>query len=141
MILGIGSDIVKVARIEKLLSQAGNRFCERIFSPKEISYAETRARPELHFAARFAAKEAFVKALGCGFRDGLEWRDIEVINNNLGRPELKLHGQAQKFCQKLEITNTWLSLSHEQEFALAFVVLEGHNPRKAAHTRPSSQQR
>jgi len=124
MIIGIGSDIVKVARIEKLLDRAGSRFSGRIFTPEEIAYAEARARPEIHFAARFAAKEALAKALGCGFRDGLEWRDIEIRNDAAGRPGFLLHGQADRLCRDLGVARAWLTLSHEQEFALAFVVLE-----------------
>jgi holo-[acyl-carrier protein] synthase len=122
-ITGIGSDIVKVSRIERLIEKSGDRFLARIYTPAEIEYARSLARPALHFAARFAAKEAFVKALGSGFRDGIEWHDIEVINNQLGRPGLNLQGRARKLCHRLG-AEAWLSLAHEQEFALAFVVLE-----------------
>lgn len=122
-IIGIGSDIVKVSRIEKLVQRYDQRFLQRVFTAAETAYAFSKARPALHLAARFAAKEAFVKALGSGLRKGLNWCDIEVVNNQLGQPQLKLYSAAQKACNEKRAT-TWVSLSHEQEFALAFVVLE-----------------
>jgi len=123
-IIGIGSDIVKISRIEKLAERYGTRFLKRIFTAQEISYASGKARPALHFAARFAAKEAFVKALGSGLRRGLNWSDIEIINDDLGKPQFKLYNHARSVSQKLKNPSAWLTLSHEQEFALAFVVLE-----------------
>jgi len=123
-IIGIGSDIVKISRIEKLAERYGTRFLERIFTENEIGYASAKARPALHFAARFAAKEAFVKALGSGLRQGINWSDIEIINNDLGKPQFKLHNHAHSASLKLKNPAAWLTLSHEQEFALAFVVLE-----------------
>ncbi len=126
-IIGIGSDIVKVSRIEKLVERYDQRFLKRVFTITETNYATSKARPAIHFAARFAAKEAFVKALGSGFRHGLNWPDIEVVNNELGQPQLRLHNYAQQvFCEKGNAT-AWLTLSHEQDFALAFVVLETKN--------------
>ena len=122
-IIGIGSDIVKVSRIEKLVQRYDQRFSQRVFTAAETAYAFSKARPALHLAARFAAKEAFVKALGSGLRKGLNWCDVEVVNNQLGQPQLKLYNEAQKACNEMRAT-TWVSLSHEQEFALAFVVLE-----------------
>ena len=123
-IIGIGSDIVKVSRIEKLIDRYEQRFLQRVFTAVETTYASSKARPALHLAARFAAKEAFVKALGSGLREGLNWCDIEVINNNLGQPQLKLYNSAKQMCYESRNASTWLSLAHEQEFALAFVVLE-----------------
>lgn len=123
-ILGIGSDIVKVSRIEKLVDRYNQRFLQRVFTAAETTYACSKARPALHLAARFAAKEAFVKALGSGLREGLNWCDIEVVNNELGQPQLKLYNYAQQACHEKLNATTWLSLAHEQEFALAFVVLE-----------------
>ena len=123
-IIGIGSDIVKVSRIEKLVDSYGQRFLQRVFSTTEIDYSSTKARPAIHLAARFAAKEAFLKALGSGLRKGLNWCDIEVINNDLGQPRLKLYNYAREVCCIKRNATTWLTLSHEQDFALAFVVLE-----------------
>ncbi len=123
-IIGVGSDIVKIIRIEKLVKRYNQRFLKRIFTAAETTYALAKARPALHLAARFAAKEAFVKALGSGLREGLNWPEIEVINDPNGRPFFKLHGSAKQASSKLNNPTAWLTLSHEQEFALAFVVLE-----------------
>ena len=123
-IFGIGSDIVKIKRIEKLIERYDQRFLKRVFTPAETAYAFAKARPAIHLAARFAAKEALVKALGSGLRQGLNWPDIEVINNDLGKPQFQLHNSAQQIFDQLNNPSAWLTLTHEQEFALAFVVLE-----------------
>ena len=125
MIRGIGVDIVKVERIEKAVERWGYRFLKRIFTPAEIERCQKRARPAQCLALRFAAKEAFAKALGLGMRKGLRWRDIEVVHDNFGKPDLLLHNQAQRLLEDVEASRTWLSLSDERESALAVVVLEG----------------
>jgi holo-[acyl-carrier protein] synthase len=125
MIRGIGVDIVKVERIEKAVERWGYRFLQRIFTAAEIERCQKRARPAQCLALRFAAKEAFSKALGLGMRKGLRWRDIEVIHDNFGKPDLLLHNQAQRLLEAVEGSRTWLSLSDERESALAVVVLEG----------------
>jgi holo-[acyl-carrier protein] synthase len=125
MIRGIGVDIVKVDRIEKAVERWGHRFLERIFTAAEIERCQKRARPAQCLALRFAAKEAFAKALGLGMREGLRWRDIEVVHDNFGKPDLLLHNQAQRLLETVEASKTWLSLSDERESALAVVVLEG----------------
>lgn len=125
MIRGIGVDIVKVDRIEKAVERWGYRFLKRIFTPAEIERCQKRARPAQCLALRFAAKEAFAKALGLGMREGLRWRDIEVVHDNFGKPDLLLHNQAQRLLEAVEASRTWLSLSDERESALAVVVLEG----------------
>ena len=125
MIRGIGVDIVKVDRIEKAVERWGYRFLKRIFTAAEIERCQKRARPAQCLALRFAAKEAFAKALGLGMRKGLRWRDIEVVHDNFGKPDLLLHNQAQRLLESVEASRTWLSLSDERESALAVVVLEG----------------
>ena len=125
MIRGIGVDIVKVDRIEQAVERWGSRFLKRIFTAAEIERCQQRARPAQCLALRFAAKEAFAKALGLGMRNGLRWRDIEVVHDHLGKPGLLLHNQAQRLLEAMEARRTWLSLSDEREFALAVVVLEG----------------
>jgi holo-[acyl-carrier protein] synthase len=125
MIRGIGVDIVKVDRIEKAVERWGYRFLKRIFTAAEIERCQKRARPAQCLALRFAAKEAFAKALGLGMREGLRWRDIEVVHDNFGKPDLLLHNQAQRLLETVEASRTWLSLSDERESALAVVVLEG----------------
>ncbi|MEE9526425.1 MAG: holo-ACP synthase [Syntrophobacteria bacterium] len=125
MIRGIGVDIVKVDRIEQAVERWGYRFLKRIFTAAEIERCQQRARPAQCLALRFAAKEAFAKALGLGMRKGLRWRDIEVVHDHLGKPDLLLHNQAQRLLEAVEASRTWLSLSDERESALAVVVLEG----------------
>jgi holo-[acyl-carrier protein] synthase len=125
MIRGIGVDIVKVDRIEQAVERWGYRFLKRIFTAAEIERCQKRARPAQCLALRFAAKEAFAKALGLGMRKGLRWRDIEVVHDEFGKPDLLLHNQAQRLLEDVEASRTWLSLSDERESALAVVVLEG----------------
>jgi len=119
MIRGIGTDIVEIARIERALARFGTRFETRLFTPGEIALAHARPNPARVFATRFAAKEAFVKALGTGLR-GMRWQDIEVTKDALGKPALALHGAAAK---ALGTATVHLSLSDDGGIALAFVVL------------------
>ncbi len=123
MIKGIGVDIIDVARIKKII--AGNaRFVEKIYSPDEIRYCRTKYRKEVHYAARFAAKEAFFKALGTGWRYGMKWQDISVENDELGKPEIKLTGKTLENFKKKQCTHIHLSISHTREYAAAVVVIE-----------------
>ncbi len=125
MIRGIGVDIVNVERVERAVERWGYRFLNRIFTAAEIERCEQRARPAQCLASRFAAKEAFAKALGSGMREGLRWCDIEVVQDHLGKPSLLLHNQAKKLLETTAGKRTWLSLSDERESALAVVVIEG----------------
>ena len=125
MIKGIGVDLVNIPRMEQAVERWGSRFLKRIFTSAEIERSRQRARPAQYLASRFAAKEAFAKALGLGMREGLRWRDIEVVQDHLGKPGLQLHNQAQKLLETMEAKRTWLSLSDERDSALAVVVLEG----------------
>jgi holo-[acyl-carrier protein] synthase len=125
MISGIGVDMVKVPRMEAILKRWGSRFMERIFTPGEIRVSSGRARPASAFALRFAAKEAFSKALGLGMTDGLRWKDVEVVSDALGRPGLRLHGRSSEICRERSITGMHLSLTDEGEYGIAVVVLEG----------------
>lgn len=123
MIIGIGTDIIQTARIEKSLESKG--FREKVFSPEEIVYCEKRANKFESFAARFAAKEAFFKALGTGWRGGIAFNEVEVINDALGKPAISLLGETQTIVQQYRITSIHVSLSHVKEMAIAMVVLEG----------------
>ena len=124
MIYGIGVDIVQISRIEKVIEQRGNRFLKRVFTEAEIGFCQCKARPAARFALRFAAKEAFAKAMGSGFRDGLGFRQIEVMNDLNGRPNLVLHGKSKEMCEGSGITNSHLSLSDDSFYAIAMVLLE-----------------
>jgi holo-[acyl-carrier protein] synthase len=125
MIRGIGIDLVNIERIERAVERWGHRFLQRIFTTAEIERCEQLHRPAQCLALRFAAKEAFAKALGLGMRKGLRWSDVEVVNDDLGKPGLRLHNQAKRLLEATEADKTWLSLSDERDSAIAVVVLEG----------------
>ena len=123
MIYGIGVDIVRIARIEAALERFGNRFAHRVLSDNELLQFAESTRPANLVAKHFAAKEAFVKALGTGIRDGLNWREIEVRHDPLGRPYLHISGRASEMQTERAVGDSHLSLSDENEYALAFVTL------------------
>jgi holo-[acyl-carrier protein] synthase len=125
MIYGIGVDLVKMARIEGVMARYGDRFLGRVFTEREINYCRGKVRAAAGFALRFAAKEAFAKALGVGLRKGgIRWREVEVIPNPLGKPELYVSGRAAALCAEAGITGMHLSLTDEDRRALAVVILE-----------------
>ncbi len=123
MIFGVGTDIVRVARIAGSLERHGARFAERILTEAELAEFAQAARPAPFLAKRFAAKEAAAKALGTGFSGGLSLRHIGVVHDARGRPGLVFTGEAARLAEALGIGEMHLSLSDEQEFAIAFVTL------------------
>jgi holo-[acyl-carrier protein] synthase len=123
MILGTGVDIAEVPRIRHSIERFGDRFLRRIFTDGEIRYCERRARRVESYAARFAAKEAGMKALGTGWSRGVRWRDIEVVRPKGQRPTIQFHGEAA-IAEKLGTKNIAISLTHTAEQALAHVILE-----------------
>jgi holo-[acyl-carrier protein] synthase len=125
MIRGIGIDVVDTARVERAMERWGRRFLVRIFTSEEIESCLQRARPASCLALRFAAKEAFAKALGLGLQRGLRWRDIEVVHGDFGKPSLRLHNQAKGLLASVGGRRTWLSLTDESNLAVAVVVIEG----------------
>lgn len=124
MIVGTGLDLARVDRIRAAATRHGRRFLERVFTPREIAYAESKANRFERYAARFAAKEAGMKAIGTGWRGGITWHDFEVINLTTGRPTLHLQGRARLVADRLGVASIWLSLTHTEEFAVAQVILE-----------------
>jgi holo-[acyl-carrier protein] synthase len=124
MIVGTGVDIAEVPRIRESIERFGDRFLRRIFTDGEIGYCERKASRYESYAARFAAKEAGMKALGTGWSHGVRWRDIEVIRPKGQRPTIQFHGQAAAIAAKLGTRNISLSLTHTAEQALAHVILE-----------------
>jgi holo-[acyl-carrier protein] synthase len=124
MIYGIGVDIIKIERFELALSRWGDRLCERVFTPLELSICQSKARPGRHLALRFAAKEAFLKALGIGMFQGIGWKEIEITNDPSGRPCMILRDEAEKICQTKGIREIFVSISHEAEYGVAQVLLE-----------------
>ena len=124
MILGTGIDIVNIQRIERLMARWGDLFLSRVFTEREITWCQQRARPPECFAIRFAAKEAFVKAIGWGLRNGIQWTDIEVETNPMGKPLLSFHRKAKEVIETLRIHKALLTLSHDHPYAVAHVLLE-----------------
>ena len=124
MIVGTGIDIAEVARIRRSIERFGDRFVERVYTPGEINYCDSKANRAERYAARFAAKEAAMKALGTGWNHGVRWRDIEVCRQPGGRPTIAFHGKAAEFAARLGAVHVALSLSHTVEQAIAQVILE-----------------
>jgi len=124
MILGTGVDIAEVPRIRETIERFGDRFLRRVFTEGEIRYCERKARRFESYAARFAAKEAGMKALGTGWSRGVRWRDIEVVRPKGQRPTIQFHGEAAAIAEKLGTKNIALSITHTSEEALAHIILE-----------------
>jgi len=124
-IVGIGTDITECARIEKMLQRHGAHFLERVFTDREIDYSSSKKRASEHFAGRWAAKEAVLKALGTGWIGGISWKDVEVINEIGGRPRIVLHGGTQTIADQLGISEIQISISHCTSHAIAYAVAVG----------------
>jgi holo-[acyl-carrier protein] synthase len=124
MIVGTGVDITEVARIAAAVERFGSRFLERVFTRDEVHYCMGKPNAAERLAARFAAKEAGMKAIGTGLRHGISWQDLEVVREPGGRPALRYSGKAAEFAQRLGCNRVQLSLTHTAEQALAFVILE-----------------
>ena len=125
MIVGTGIDIAEVPRIKQSIERFGDRFLQRIYTAGEIRYCDSKANRVERYAARFAAKEAAMKALGTGWGHGVRWRDCEVVRLPGGRPAIAFHGKAGEIAARLGVKNAALSLSHTSEQAIAQVILEG----------------
>src|SRR5437762_2408270 len=124
MIVGTGIDIAEVHRIAEAMGRFGNRFLHRVFTEGEMRYCDSKANRVERYAARFAAKEAAMKALGTGWNHGVRWRDIEVSRQTGKRPTIRFHGKAAEFAGRLGASNVALSISHTPEQAIASVILE-----------------
>ncbi|HTS61487.1 MAG TPA: holo-[acyl-carrier-protein] synthase [Candidatus Acidoferrales bacterium] len=124
MIVGTGVDLAEVRRIRASIERFGLRFTERIFTPAEIAYVERKANRFERYAARFAAKEAGMKAIGTGWKRGVRWQDFEVANLPTGKPTLRLHGVAAQVALRLGVKNISLSMTHTSELGMAHVILE-----------------
>jgi holo-[acyl-carrier protein] synthase len=139
MILGIGTDIISVRRVAELCDKHGRHFMDRVFTPGEQAAAATGPGAAQKLAARFAAKEAVMKALGTGWARGVTFLQIEVVREASGRPTIRLSGEAEAIARAMGATEVHLSLSHEREHAVAFVVMEGtaaSPPRPPSPTSP-----
>jgi holo-[acyl-carrier protein] synthase len=125
VIVGVGVDVVEIARVRRILAGKGGDFLARVLTPGERAYCESKVMPEPHVAARIAAKEAAFKALsGTDQARGIGWRELEVVLDGHGRPSMRLHGRAGDRAAELGVTDTWVSLTHSGNVAAAVVVLE-----------------
>ena len=124
MIVGTGIDLAEVPRIRASFERFGERFVNRVFTPLEIAYVQRKANRFERYAARFAAKEAGMKAIGTGWKGGVTWHDFEVTNLPSGKPTLRFHGVAARVAQALGVRNVSLSMTHTAEMAMAQVILE-----------------
>ncbi len=123
MIFGIGTDIIEIARVEKELAKDYG-LKETLFTANEIKYCESKRNSIQHFAARYAAKEAFFKAIGIGWRNGLSYDHIEIINDEFGKPEVILHNKAKEFYEENGFSNIHVSLSHIKTIVNAIIIIE-----------------
>lgn len=124
-ILGTGIDLAEVDRIRRAVERHGERFLQRIYTPGERAYVERKRNRFARYAARFAAKEAAMKAIGTGWKHGVRWQDFEVVNLPGGKPTLRFSGKAAEFAARLGVQSVALSLSHTEALAIAEVILEG----------------
>lgn len=123
-IAGIGTDLARISRFQNFLDAGKTALIDRLFTAGEQAYALPKKGAASHLAARFAAKEAFFKALGLGLRDGMSWHDIEVVRDDLGRPFLLIKGRAAAIVAERSIAASHLSYSHDGDYAVATVILE-----------------
>jgi holo-[acyl-carrier protein] synthase len=127
-ILGTGIDIVETSRVNHSIEKFGDRFLHRCFLPDEIAYCQQMKFPALHFAARFAAKEAISKAFGTGIGKQLGWCDMEIARHDTGKPFVKLHDKGIELAKEQGVTEIFVSLSHCREYAAAQAVIVGKSP-------------
>ena len=125
MSLGIGTDIIECARISQMIEKHGAVFLERVYTRDEISYCQDRKAANQHYAGRWAAKEAVLKALGTGWAQGIQWTDVEVVNAPGGKPNIVLEGVALEISQQLGISEMMISISHCKEYATAYATAIG----------------
>lgn len=122
-LFGIGIDVVEVSRIEEAIAEFGDKFLNRIFTPREQEYCQKQKRCAIHYAARFAAKEAVSKAFGTGIGKDVGWLDLEVVRKASGEPEVILSGRAQEFAKENEVGDIKVSLTHAEHYAAANAVI------------------
>lgn len=124
-VIGIGTDIVECLRIENMIAKHGELFLQRVYTAAEIDYCSLRKAATEHYAGRWAAKEAVLKALGTGWSRGIHWTDIEVRNEPGGKPRIALAGEARKLCEELKLHEIQISISHCRSHATTFAIAMG----------------
>lgn len=123
-IVGLGTDLARIERFQRFVADSKTALLKRLFTLGELEYAFAKKNPAPHLAARFAAKESCLKAFGLGLRDGLKWQDMEVVPDDLGRPDLRLTGRAAEIAAEKQVCAIHLSYSHDGDYAVATVILE-----------------
>lgn len=124
-VLGIGTDIIECLRIAQMIERHGELFLTRVYTPREIEYCSARKAATQHYAGRWAAKEAVLKALGTGWSRGISWTDVEVRNEGGGAPRIALAGGARAACERQGIANMLITISHCRSHATAFAIAVG----------------
>ena len=124
-VIGIGTDVTECLRIARMIERHGELFINRVYTPEEISYCQSRAQATQHFTGRWAAKEAILKALGTGWRRGISWRDVEIRNEAGGKPIVVVRGGAKEVVERLGIIKLLVSISHCRTYAIAFAMALG----------------
>jgi holo-[acyl-carrier protein] synthase len=124
-VLGIGTDIVECLRIAQMIERHGELFLMRVFTPHEVEYCSARKASTQHYAGRWAAKEAVLKAMGTGWSRGISWKDIEVRSDESGKPSIRLGGGAREACEKLGVAEMFISISHCRSHATAYALAVG----------------
>ncbi|UCF31809.1 MAG: holo-ACP synthase [bacterium] len=124
MIIGLGVDHVENQRMKEILIKWSERVEDRVFTENELEYSRKMGETHLHLGARFAAKEAFFKALGKGLSEGMSWTDVNVKNDKTGKPNIDLRGKAKEHAESMGVKNIHLSLTHTDDFSIAVVILE-----------------
>jgi holo-[acyl-carrier protein] synthase len=125
MILGVGIDLVEIERFKSALRRHGDRLLEKVFTPEEREYCESRMNRIAHYTARFAGKEAVLKALGTGWSGGIAWTDVNIVHVKSGNAEVSLSGVALKVAEEKGVRNILISISHSQLYANAVAIAEG----------------
>ena len=129
-IVGIGTDIVECVRIRRMIEEHGELFLQRVYTDKEIRYCQSRRQATEHFAGRWAAKEAVLKALGTGWRRSISWRDVEIRNDPSGQPRVAVRGEAKEIAKKRHLEDMLITVSHCRTFATAVAIAVRRPARK-----------
>lgn len=127
-VIGIGTDIIECLRVAQMIEKHEDIFIQRVYTPQEIEYCGMRKAATQHYAGRWAAKEAILKAMGTGWAKGIQWTDVEIVNHMGGKPFVRLGGQAQVICDSMGISEILISISHCRLFATAFATAMGTPP-------------
>ncbi len=126
-VIGIGTDITECLRIARMIERHGDLFINRVYTADEIHYCRNHKQSTEHFTGRWAAKEAILKALGTGWRRGISWRDVEILNEPGGKPIVNVHGGAKSVVEQLGITRMLITISHCRTHATAFAIATGND--------------